>query len=215
MRRNIMGSNIGKGTHRVRRAVQISQSRRGNVRYGSPFKAVPSGLIILLIAPLLLSCSVMSKELKDQAIGQPPFKEIVQQVQRYRGDTVIVGGYVIKVENKARKSIVEAVQAPLKYRDEPGAKDLSQGRLVITVDGFLDPEVYTKNRKITVAGKVTGSSEDTPDAAQYPFLRVDVLELYLWPISKASPNRYPYDDPFYPFGFPWYWYRPYHHHRWW
>jgi outer membrane lipoprotein len=173
---------------------------------------IKSKLAILSMAIFLLSCSVISRQVRDEAIGPVPFKDLIEDIDQYRGQTVILGGYVIDVQNRKDKSVMTALQVPLLTGEQPAPKDRSQGRLIITYKGFLDPEVYTKQRKITLAGKIIASSKDKPNAAPYPYLELEGLEIHLWPLVKeywpAYPYPYFYDDPFYPF--PWYWY-PYHH----
>ncbi|NLX18754.1 MAG: hypothetical protein GXY53_05650 [Desulfobulbus sp.] len=140
----------------------------------------------------------------DPALKESPFDELVAEAQQHIGKTVILGGYVLTVENRADQTRLVALQTPLSGQ-EPGTKDLSQGRLILLYRGFLDPEVYSKDRKITVAGTITGSSA-TESAAEeeYPFLRLQVEQIYLWPKPVPQPYR-PYD----------YWHHPYYYDPWW
>jgi outer membrane lipoprotein len=165
-----------------------------------------------LILGLLWGCTVMSDQVKEEALPPIAFKELIKDVVKYKGDTVIVGGYVISVENKSDHTRILAVQSPLGVGEKPKAKDLSQGRLILVYQGFIDPEVYTKDRQITVGGKIFTSSEKTPKAP-YPFLQLEVTDIHLWPIEKPIPDHY-WEDDFYPFYYPWMWH-PYRYHRHW
>jgi outer membrane lipoprotein len=162
-------------------------------------------LTILPILIFVLSCTVLSRQVRDEAIGPVPFEELIADIDQYRGQTVILGGYVLEVQNRKDESVMTALQVPLQTGDKPASKDRSQGRLLITFKAFLDPEVYTKERQVTLAGKIIASSKDKPDAAPYPFLELEGREIHLWPLVKEYRPGYPYDDPFYPY--PWYWHR--------
>ena len=111
-------------------------------------------VICLAIVISGCACAVMPPEVTDDAIADLPFRTLIQEADQYRGQTVIVGGYIVEVSNEADQSRIVAVQTELGSGQEPKARDLSQGRLIITYRGFIDPEVYQKDRKITVAGNI-------------------------------------------------------------
>lgn len=168
------------------------------------------GLPLIL---LLMGCAVMSQGVSDQALPDLPFNELITRVAQYKGQTVILGGYVVSVENLKEESRIIAVQSPLGAGQRPKSKDLSEGRLILVHKGFLDPEVYGKDRQITIGGKILTSSAEDPHAP-YPYLKIEVQEIHLWAVPKpVPPDAYWYDDFWYPY--PWGWRYPYwHHHRW-
>jgi outer membrane lipoprotein len=127
----------------------------------------------------------------------------VKNAKQYIGETVIVGGHVVEVQNKNDQTLITAVQAPLGVRQEPKPKDQSQGRLILVYPGFLDPKVYTEHRKITVAGKLLGSSQIETDDKPFPYLRVKVSEIHLWSVARPR-----YVDPYWNYGW-WPYYHPY------
>lgn len=173
---------------------------RGIQRYG-PLVAV------LFIA----ACSVMPAAVRNEAISGVPFPTLVRDASRYVGKTVILGGYVVEVQNEHDISRIMAVQAPLGMGDEPKSKDLSRGRLILEYKGFLDPEVYTKDRKITVAGTLIGSSAIEKHQVQFPYVRVAMTEIHLWEKEKPIQELpYWYNWPPYPYYYPWGWRRPYY-----
>ena len=155
-------------------------------------------------------CAVMSREIQDKALPDLSFPELIAGADRYQGQTVIVGGYIVSVENLKDESRMVAVQTSLGLGQEPESKDLSKGRLILVYKGFLDPEVYTKDRRITVGGRILDSSAHDPEAA-YPYLKIAVDEIHLWAVRKpAAAYPYWYDDYWYPYPWGW-WHRPY----WW
>jgi len=168
-------------------------------------------MICLTIVLGATACSVMPADVSKDAMPEIPFAQLIREAERHRGETVVLGGYVVEVTNLKQQSLMIAVQAPLGNTQEPKAKDLSQGRLVINYQGFLDPEVYQKDRKITVAGKVMASSQTEQDTYPYPYLRIDLTHIHLWPVEKPVPYD-PYWDPWGPrYRYDPYWRYPY----WW
>jgi outer membrane lipoprotein len=170
-------------------------------------------IVFVFLASLgLISCSVMPAAVRQEALTDVPFPTLVANAAEYIGRTVILGGYVVEVENEQDVSRIIALQAPLGFGDEPRSRDQSQGRLVIEYDGFLDPEVYQKNRKLTVAGTLLGSSSTEAGKAIYPYARVLLSTIHLWEERPVQRDPYWY-HPWYryphPFVYPWGWPYPY------
>jgi outer membrane lipoprotein len=159
--------------------------------------------MMALILLFTASCSVISKQIREESIPPIPFRTLVSNADRYIGKTVILGGFILETKNLAEETIITVLQVPLKLRDEPKSKDFSEGRFVISFKGFLDPEVYKKDRKITVAGKVVGLKDLKIYECPRLCLFIEGLEIYLWPKYEYR-YYYPYYyDWYYPF-YPWY-----------
>jgi len=79
---------------------------------------------------------------------------------------------------------------------------------------FLDPEIYSKDRKVTVGGKVAGSRQRALGNRIYEYPVIEAQEIYLWPRKdKHARPYYPfYYDPWY---YPWYPYPYYRRHPHW
>jgi len=168
-----------------------------------------SALLAILITVFTGSCSVISHQIKTESIPSIDFKILVQEPDNYLGDTVILGGYILETNNLTDQTIIRVLQAPLGVREEPKSRDYSEGRFMISQKGFLDPEIYSKDRKITVAGTVVGLVVEKVDNYSQPYLKIQSREIYLWPKDQGYyPDPY-YEPWFYPY--PYYWYR-YHHY---
>lgn len=116
------------------------------------------------------------------------FHKLAEEAERYKGKTVILGGYIIETRNVDESTIIEVLQAPLGMQDKPESKDFSQGRLIISYDGFLDPYVYSKDRQITVAGTLTDCTIDKVATCW-----IESREIHLW-----REYNYPYPYDYYP-----------------
>lgn len=167
----------------------------------------------LLVFVMISACAVLSTEVQQEALPELPFEELVRKAASYVGETVLLGGYIIEIENQKDQTRLVAVQAPLNIKQAPKTKDLSQGRLILIYKGFLDPEVYAKGRKITVGGVILGSSQTEESPEPYPYLRLEVKEIHLWPVEKPKRLDPYWDYPWYPFPYPYPW-RWWHPHPW-
>lgn len=172
-------------------------------------------VISIFFLAALAGCAVMPPEVMNDAISDRPFQTLIQNAADYRGETVVVGGYIVEVANETDHSRIIAVQTELGGNQEPKSRDLSQGRLVISHRGFIDPEVYQKDRKITVAGKIIGSSQTEQGKFPFPYLHIEMRQIHLWPEEKVVPYD-PYRDYWGPpyFYRPWFRGRPYHPYWW-
>jgi outer membrane lipoprotein len=168
-------------------------------------------LISILTIIATASCSVISQQTRLEA--EPTsvsFKTLIAEVEKYSGHTVILGGYILETRNLESETILKVLQVPFRFGEEPDTRDRSQGRFIVYYTGFLDPEVYKKDRVITVAGRVIGSGVETIGADQIQYLKIENREIYLWPDYESQPpNYYPRNYPYYWDRYPYYYRYPY------
>jgi len=159
---------------------------------------------------ILMSCSVISQQVRKESTTLGDFKTLLKEVNEYKGETVILGGYILGTQNLADTSIIKVLQAPLGLGETPKSRDDSEGRFIISHKGFLDPEIYTKDRKVTVAGTVVGTVVEKVDNFDQTYLKIDSREIYLWPKEEDYPRPYYYDPWYYPYPYFWhpYFYYP-------
>jgi outer membrane lipoprotein len=153
------------------------------------------------------SCaSPIAKKYRQEAAPGLTFPMVLEDPAAYKGSVVIWGGTIIRtVDNRQAGSDVFVLQSPLGSTDKPEAADYSQGRFIGVSPSFLDPLVYSKGRKITVAGVVAGKREVAEGGRTYAYPVVTVEQLYLWP--RYVP--YYYGGPYYYDWYAPYWYGPY------
>lgn len=162
---------------------------------------------IVFFFAFLAGCATTPVVMQEGALPPTPLSSLIANADSYKGRTVVLGGYVLEVENQENQTRILAVGVQIDSRQRPESKDLSEGRLVVICDGFIDPEVYRKDRAVTVYGEILGGG--TGDAEiPYPYLRIKMRDMYLWPESELfETGRSPEYFPFYPY--PWYWRYPY------
>ncbi len=162
----------------------------------------------------------LSKQLREEAKPPIPFQELLQSVARYEGRVVILGGYILETANDPDGSLLTVLQAPLDSQNKPKSADLTKGRFLVWTKKFIDPEIYSKDRKVAVGGKVIGSRQMKLGNATYTYPLIAAQEIYLWPEEDRYARPYYYYDPWYylwyhPWYHPWYPYPYYHrHHHW-
>lgn len=170
----------------------------------------------IIVIPLLVfatACSVISQQVRTESEPPVPFRTLVEEADRYAGKTVILGGHILETANLSGETIIKILQTPLEFRDRPKGKDHSEGRFVVSHKGFLDPEVYSKGRKITVAGTVAGKTVEKIGDYPSTFLKIVSREVYLWvEVRHDYPYQY-YDYWYYPYPYDPFWYYPYPYYR--
>lgn len=161
---------------------------------------------------ILSSCTyAISRNIRTQAVRGVSFTDVRDNVDKYRGLIFIWGGFIVSNTAKDGTTVLEVVQNPLDSFGEVVNTDVSEGRFLAETKMTLDPSIYSKNRVVTVAGRLEGGREKPLDGRQYFYPVLEIIEIRLWPESRsyyAVPysERYPY---VYPYGYPPYYY-PYY-----
>lgn len=115
------------------------------------------------------------------------------------------GGTISRVENLAdQKTLLEIVSRPLRSNGRPVHNDRSFGRFVAVVDEFLDPEIVTEKRDITVVASLSARVNGKVGQSNYVFPVVNVESYTYWKKQQPRPvvhfphwNTHPhwFDDP--------------------
>lgn len=153
-------------------------------------------MMLIFIYTALCSCAsrtVISEQIKAEA-ERVSFKTLTQETDKYKGKTVILGGYIIETKNIAGATNITFLQAPLGIDEEPASPDRSEGGFILSYNGPLDPQVYGKGRRATVAGKVTGQADEGTTNCPKPCLKLEYRQIYLWSLYSSPPGSSYVDD---------------------
>jgi outer membrane lipoprotein len=164
-------------------------------------------ITLLFMFSVFYSCAsrkVISEEIKAEA-ERVSFKTLVQQTDRYKGKTVILGGYIIETKNISGVANMTVLQTPLGRDEMPVSHGRSEGGFLLSYNGHLEPEVYQKGRRTTVAGKVVGRVDEGTGNCPSPCVKLEYRQIYLWPVWE-EPSYF--SDPGQEAG-PWFERRPY------
>jgi len=158
-----------------------------------------------LLFILLQGCLPISKHLRAQADKTLSFQQVFQNPEANKGKIVIWGGDVIEAINqKDGTTLIVVLQRPLDWTEEPTFKR-SEGRFIVLAEGYVDPYVFRKGRRITVAGEIQGRKVMRLGELEYPCPFLRSKQIYLW----GEYYYYPYPAPYYPW-----WYYGYYGPRW-
>jgi len=172
--------------------------------------------LIGLLTPLLFSAcsSSVPSQIRDTPQGAPELVEAQQRSDELSGQTVRWGGNIQRIQNRQDHSRLEVIAFPLRSDGRPLDTDQTQGRFIADIDHFLEPEVYTEGRQITVVGRLQGTENHAIGEFSYSYPVIKVEHYYLWPIKQVINHsddwRYdPWPYPYYYPGYPWYpWHSP-------
>lgn len=165
---------------------------------------------------LMSACSShIPPEIRQSLDGAPSVAQVRDKTDTYLSQKVRWGGVIHHTENKHNASWLTIIAFPLSDRGKPQDSDQSPGRFIAIVDEFLEPLVYSRDRKITVTGNLlrTETFKVGEFPYEYPVIQVD--HHYLWPPELEPAN---YDYPPYWWYDPWYnpyypWRHPYYPRR--
>lgn len=155
---------------------------------------------------------VLSPEMRQQVDTTLALTQLRTAPENYTGRTVMLGGDIVSTHNLAKGTRIAVLQKPLDASGRPRDTDHTAGRFMALCEGYLDPAIYSKDRQITLAGRVLGTRSDTLGAITYVYPLLACLEVHLW-ASRVSVAAYPpwwYSDYWWPLYRP-FWWRP---HAW-
>ncbi len=129
--------------------------------------------------------AAISPEILKEVDQNLSFEDLLKNPEAFRGKTVLLGGDIIETENLPDKTLFIVLQRPLNSKEKPNGEDKSKGRFIISAPEFLDPVIYAKGRKITVAGRVVGKEVRELNGIKYAYPIIERRELYLWPLDET------------------------------
>lgn len=166
----------------------------------------PVGLALVLCFLVLSACaSPIYRTYQQAAAPGLTFNMVLEDPEAFKGKTVIWGGVIFRTVNTKTGGRLFVLQTPLGYMDKPRGADETGGRFIAEAPYYLDPLIYERGRKVTVAGVVEGKRAVAMSEGKQPYVYpvVKVGQLNLW---RREPSDYP---PGY-LGWPGGWYDPYY-----
>lgn len=155
---------------------------------------------VLLLVWMAAGCAhPISGSLREQVDKDMNFGRLLAAPEQFSGEKVVLGGIIVQTRNYDGWSEVEVIQVPLSRWGRPDDRDASMGRVLFRYEGFLEPEIYKKDREITVGGTISGTKTGTIDKAVYDYPVVKVEEFRLW--DKIDYGYYGYPYPYYGYGY--------------
>lgn len=148
-----------------------------------------SMFIVLLF---MVGCApVISKQVREQVRPDVSFREVLNDPERHKGQMIILSGIVVETENTKEGTLLQVLQRPAGFRGKPKDVDETGGRFLALDSRYLDVNVFTKGRAVTIAGVVKGKRILPLDETEYIYPLVYVKELYLWQAERRYDTSYP------------------------
>ena len=178
--------------------------------------------ILLVWMGLISACaSQIPPDIRQAPDSAPGVAQVHNDVTPYISQKVRWGGVIVQTENKDNASWVTLVAYPLNAWGEPISANQSPGRFIAITEQFLEPQVYSENREVTIVGRVLRTQTVQVDAFAYQYPVVQVEHIYLWPKQRdqryTRRTAYSYDPWYYPYyAHPYrrhHFYYPYYLHR--
>jgi outer membrane lipoprotein len=171
------------------------------------------GIAGLLSALLMAACaSTVPPQVRQAPPDNPALDQVLADTTGYVSRQVRWGGVILETENREKSTWVTLLALPLSKGGRPNVSDNSPGRFIAMVPDFLDPKLYSKDRRLTVTGTVSGSETRKVGEFSYSYPLVAVEYYYLWPVETQLPRGY--RDPWYdPWWYDPWWYDPWYPYR--
>lgn len=186
-----------------------------------PFFKESVSLLCFVLFAIMAGCAhPISEDLRKSIDPKASLPVIRQNPNQFTDKNVMFGGVIVATRNFPDKTEIEVIQKNLDSFGYPSRGDETEGRFVFVKEGFLEPEIYSKGRYVTGAGKLAGTQSGKIDNREMELPVIEVAELRLWEdYSKAPYGNYsypyyygPYGGPFSPygigfrrFGYPYWW----------
>ncbi|MBI5014898.1 MAG: Slp family lipoprotein [Deltaproteobacteria bacterium] len=146
---------------------------------------------------LLGGCAAsLSPAVRREATPVKGLEAIRAAPDSLRGKTVILGGEIVETRNHPEATTLVVLEKPLDVFRKPRDVDATGGRFLVTFSRYLDPVLYAKGRRVTVAGVVSGAATEPVGDAPYRYVVLEGVEAHLWTPSRevfpSSSYRYPW-----------------------
>ena len=156
---------------------------------------------LFIFASLLISaCTTVPEQLE----GDYPSVKPMDTGPGMLETRVRWGGVILETRPEEGHTCFEILSRQLETSMRPRNADQTNGRFVACKPGFYDPEVFKKEREVTLTGKIIHIDKRKVGEYDYQFPVVDIEFMTLWPVRRDP--AYYYHGPYSPY----YWHYPYY-----
>lgn len=156
--------------------------------------------LAILTAMTLAGCTSIPKQLEGDFSSLKPKQATVQDVE----SRVRWAGVILETRPDDGHTCFEILSRQVDRSMQPKNVDQTEGRFVACKAGFYDPEIFEKDREVTLTGKIIHMDTRKVGEYDYHFPVVDIEFMTLWPVRR-EPAYYQY-GPYRPY----YWHYPYY-----
>ncbi|MGE5188439.1 MAG: Slp family lipoprotein [Gemmatimonadota bacterium] len=149
-------------------------------------RRIARALPLALLVGLSGCAHVISGNIRADIRKDLTFQTVLADPPAFVGATVAWGGVIVETRNRRGGTDLVILETPLEYGDVPADPDSYEGRFIARTSRFLDPAIYAKGRKITVAGKIAGEETRPLGETEYTYPVLEIRESYLWPPPQPA-----------------------------
>lgn len=172
-------------------ALAIRHCQTTRTVFGGRMRSIATLVVAMSVACVTISCisPAPAGESVDFSVAEVQLGEVGQ------GQPVRWGGTITKIHNKAGVTVLEIVSRPLLRSGRPRHNDVTDGRFLAEISSFLDPEIVSPGRDISVIGTITRIDDGLIGEAEYRYPVMSVFDYRFWKEkSDAELNGL---DPYY------------------
>jgi outer membrane lipoprotein len=137
-------------------------------------------LLIVAGVFMLSGCVTIPEAIRGSSATPVDQLATVQNAPKlFTGAEARFGGTVVAMTNESGRTVLEIAVVPLDSGARPILGQPSQGRLLATAKGFLDP-IDFERQLITVVGPITGVKEGHIGSTPYRFVTMDATGFLRW-----------------------------------
>lgn len=120
-------------------------------------RQIVKGMLAAAVALMLSGCVTVPDAIKGSSpTPQQDLARVMNAPQLYVGQEARFGGKVVDVQNQQGKTRLEIATVSLDSGARPALGEVSRGRIMADVNGFLDP-VDFRGQLVTVVGPISGT----------------------------------------------------------
>src|SRR5574337_1562838 len=140
--------------------------------------------IMVVWAVVLSACApVLNRGYMKEGEREVSFNAMRQNPAGHSGRLYILGGVIVPTKLTQDGSKLEAMHVPVDRYGYFRDRGRSEGRYLAIMPkdrALLDPEVFTKGRRVTIAGEFTGVRKDKIGEMEYVYPVFLIRQVYLW-----------------------------------
>lgn len=170
-------------------------------------------IYLLLLLTVATGCAGYPEGMEGGNYADLRPYNVAANPDNFKGQSVLWGGVIVEVVNYENETWVEILALELNAYAKPFSSRMTNyGRFIAKTSDFLDPEVYQKGLRITVAGILIDPVDGKIGERPYKYPVVNITNYHLWP-NRVRHHHYVVPGhwyfgmhPYWRFGYPYFGY---------
>ena len=144
--------------------------------------------LVLILTSVLLSCaSTPSFDVSDVDRALTP-ADVIDKPELKLGKIALWGGTILGLKNLKESTQIEMLAYPLDSSHRPRLEEKTLGRFIIQHQGYLEPEVFTQGKQLSVVGEVGQSVTGKIGDSDYTYPLIHSRNIRLWTRGAGRTN---------------------------